>query len=146
MFTRDEIVGEADDDRDDASEELAGDQTCHGRFQLLVKLSAAVLCDDVLDDPAQDEGTRQESALPRSHRQEEDGMEGPPWKPLAEEGEEEDERERRDEGWHGLLDGRRGGETLPWRAVVNGGEGALGLHRAADVEAGVDGHRGRRTV
>ena len=73
-------------------------------------------------------------------------MERPPWEPLAEEGEENDQRKRRDEGRHGLFDGRCGGKTLPRRAVVNGRQSALGLHRATDVEAGIDGHGGRRAV
>ena len=68
MLARDEIVGETDDNRDDARKEFACDQACHRRLQLLIKLSAAVLCDDVFDDPAQHEGARQEGALPRSHR------------------------------------------------------------------------------
>ena len=146
MLACDEIIGKADDDGDDARQKLTGDQTCHRRFQLLVKLSTAVFCDDVFDNPAQHKGACQESTLPRSHRQEEDGMERPPWEALTEEGEKKDERKRCDERRHGLFDRRRGGETLPWRAVVNGGEGALGLHRAADVEAGIDGHRGWRAV
>ncbi len=146
MLACDEIVGETDDNRDNTRKEFACDQACHRRLQFLIKLSTTVLCDDVFDNPTQHEGARQKGALPRTHRQEEDGMERPPWEALTEEGEEKDERKRRDERWHGLFDRRRGGETLPRRAVVNGGEGALGLHRAADVKAGVDGHRGRRAV
>ena len=143
MLARDEIVGKADDDGDDAREEFTRDQACHCRLQFLVKLSTTVFCDDVFDNPAQHEGASQEGALPCSHRQEEDGMEWPPWETLTEEREEKDERKRRDEGRHGLFDGRRCGETLPRRAVVNGGKSTLGLHRATDVETGVDGHGGR---
>ena len=97
MLACDEIIGKADDDGDDARQKLTGDQTCHRRFQLLVKLSTAVFCDDVFDDPAQHKRACQEGTLPCSHCQEEDGMERPPREALPEESEEKDKRKRRDE-------------------------------------------------
>ncbi len=51
MLARDEIVGKADDDGDDARKEFARNEASHCRFQLLIKFSATVFGDDVFDNP-----------------------------------------------------------------------------------------------